>query len=294
MGHADPVHTAPAPDQSCTWDGHSQPPVQRCSGAGRIGIRRVSARELAFLESEICRHPTQSLARFTKPLRTTSIRGDCRPNRADPTRACVGPRASGGADCRSTMEEARAGAALSAAHLWNDTATRRGACDLLTRLLAGGGKGVWKGASEVFRTVDKLTPDPATVALLEVFAKSDIDREAIGWHTERLIKSLGTLLPHEGELVGRVAKNLVAAAKRKLAKDATRPWYSGSELVDPGRHSASHGAGNTRDRHRTDRGPDGNRRAGSAPDAQRTRQSISHGAYDAKAKTGPSRPIGTA
>lgn len=131
-----------------------------------------------------------------------------------------------------TMEEARAGAALSAAHLWNDTATRSGACDLLIRLLAGGGKGVWWGASEVFRMVDKLTPDPATVALLEVFAKSDIDREAIGWHTEKLIKSLGTLLPHEGELVGRVAKCLVAAAKRKLAKDATRPWYSGSELVD--------------------------------------------------------------
>ena len=80
--------------------------------------------------------------------------------------------------------------------------------------------------------VDRLTPDPATVTLLEVFAGSEIDREAIGWHTERLIKSLGTLLPHEGELVGRVAKNLVAAAKRKLAKDATRPWYSGSELVD--------------------------------------------------------------
>ena len=131
-----------------------------------------------------------------------------------------------------TMEEARAGAALSAAQLWNDTATRPGACDLLTRLLAGGGKGVWKAASEVFRMVDRLTPDPATVTLLEVFAGSEIDREAIGWHTERLIKSLGTLLPHEGELVGRVAKNLVAAAKRKLAKDATRPWYSGSELVD--------------------------------------------------------------
>ena len=131
-----------------------------------------------------------------------------------------------------TMEEARAGAALSAAHLWNDSATRPGACDLLTRLLAGGGRGVWKGASEVFRRVDKLTPDPATVAILEVFARSDIDHEAIGWHTERLIKSLGTLLPHEGELVGRVAKNLVAAAKKKLANDATRPWYSGAELVD--------------------------------------------------------------
>lgn len=131
-----------------------------------------------------------------------------------------------------TMEEARAGAALSAAHLWNDSATRPRACDLLTRLLAGGGKGVWRAASEVFRRVDKLTPDPATVALLEVFAKSDIDREAIGWHTERLIKSLGTLLPHEAELVGQVAKNLVAAAKRRLDEDATRPWYSGSELVD--------------------------------------------------------------
>ena len=131
-----------------------------------------------------------------------------------------------------TMEEARAGAALSAAHLWNDTTMRPGASDLLTRLLGGGGKGVWKEASEVFRMVDKLTPDPATVTLLEVFAESEIDREAIGWHTETLVKCLGTLLPHEGELVGRVAKSLVAAAKRKLNNDRTRPLYSGSELVD--------------------------------------------------------------
>ena len=34
------------------------------------------------------------------------------------------------------------------------------------------------------------------------------------------------------ERMESLAKNLVAAAKRNLAKDATRPWYSGSELVD--------------------------------------------------------------
>ena len=131
-----------------------------------------------------------------------------------------------------TMEDARAGAALSAAHLWNDTTKRPEASDLLTRLLAGGGNGVWKGASEVFRLVDKLTPDSATIRLLEVLAKLEIDKAAIGWQTETLVERLGTLLPHEGELVGRVVKNLLAAAMRNLDKDRTRPFYSGSALVD--------------------------------------------------------------
>ena len=131
-----------------------------------------------------------------------------------------------------TQEDARAGAALSAAHLWHDTATRAGASDLLTRLLSEGGRGVWQGAFEVFRRMDKLTPDPATVKLLEVLAESEIDREAIVWDAETLVERLGTLLPHEGELVGRVAKSLLAAAMRNLEKNRTRTFYNGSALVD--------------------------------------------------------------
>ena len=39
--------------------------------------------------------------------------------------------------------------------------------------------------------MDKLTPDPATVKLLEVLAESEIDREAIGWDAETLVEMAG-------------------------------------------------------------------------------------------------------
>ena len=79
-----------------------------------------------------------------------------------------------------TMEEARAGAALTAAHLWNDPSKRESACDSLTRLLAGGDPDVWKAVSEVFRLVDELTPDPPTISLLEHVAEMDIPLQAPG------------------------------------------------------------------------------------------------------------------
>ena len=69
-----------------------------------------------------------------------------------------------------TLENARAGAALTAANLWADTNQHSSAADLLTRLLAGGGADVWRAAFEVFRLSDELTPDSPTVSLLTVIA----------------------------------------------------------------------------------------------------------------------------
>ena len=131
-----------------------------------------------------------------------------------------------------TMEEARAGAALTAAHLWNDPSKRESACDSLTRLLAGGDPDVWKAVSEVFRLVDELTPDPPTISLLEHVAEMDIPLQAPGWHANIIAGRLGTMLPHHAKLVGQVAKNLVEAMKRKGSEGQPTGLSNGPEMVD--------------------------------------------------------------
>ena len=131
-----------------------------------------------------------------------------------------------------TMEEARAGAALTAAHMWNDPSKRGNASEVLTRLLVGGDPGVWNAVSEVFRLVDQLTPDPPTISLLKHLAEMDLPLQAPGWHLNIIAGRLGTMLPHHAKLLGEVAKNLVGAAKRKGSVGRPTGLSSGPEMVD--------------------------------------------------------------
>ena len=61
--------------------------------------------------------------------------------------------------------DARAGAALTAAHFWMSPENHERAGELLNRLL-NGDREVWRAACEVFRLADELRPGPSTVSLL--------------------------------------------------------------------------------------------------------------------------------
>ena len=127
-------------------------------------------------------------------------------------------------------EDARIGAALTAANLWPDAKRRAGAGDLLTRLLSGGGADVWRATFELFRLTDELTPDPPTVSLLTAIA------EQIG-SAPRLdatfvVERLGTLLPHEAELVGRLADGLIGTWQTELGDVRTGTAAAAPQLVD--------------------------------------------------------------
>ena len=128
------------------------------------------------------------------------------------------------------MRDARMGAALTAANLWPDSRHRAGAGALLTRLLATGEAGVWKAAFELFRLTDELTPDAPTVSLLTAIA----DRMAAAPRLEAgfVAESLGTLLPHEAGLVGRLAEGLMENWRKEIGDIRTRTATAAAQLVD--------------------------------------------------------------
>ena len=128
------------------------------------------------------------------------------------------------------MEEARTGAALTAANLWSDASCRPGAGVVLTRLLAAGGTHVWRAAFELFRLTDELKPDQPTVSLLTSIA--DRIDTAPRLDATFVVERLGTLLPHHAGLVGRVAKGLIGTWRTELGDIRTGTAAAAPQLVD--------------------------------------------------------------
>ena len=128
------------------------------------------------------------------------------------------------------LEDTRTGATLTAAHLWSDADRRANANELLTKLLSGGGAGVWVATFEVFRLCGELLPDSVTDSLLSMIA--DRLEEAPRVEATFLVKRMASLLPHKAVLVGRVAKQLIAAWRTELG-DIRRGFAMEAEpLVD--------------------------------------------------------------
>ena len=130
----------------------------------------------------------------------------------------------------TTLTEARAGAALTAVHLWAHPGVRPRAARLLVALLREDDPEVWAGVSEIFRTVDELTPDEPTMALLRAIAKKP--GNALRRNANFVAERLATLLPHEAELVARVAESLISDWRKELGDTQTTTAMAAQELVD--------------------------------------------------------------
>ena len=128
------------------------------------------------------------------------------------------------------LQDARTGAALTAANLWPDASCRPEAERLLTRLLATEEAEVWRAALELFRLTDELTPDQPTVSLLTSIADS-IDT-APRLDATFVMERLGTLLPHQATLVGRVAEGLIRVWGTELGDIRTSAAAAAPKLVD--------------------------------------------------------------
>ena len=128
------------------------------------------------------------------------------------------------------LQDARTGAALTAANLWSDVSHRPGAGRLLTRLLVAGEAGIWQAAFELFRLTDELTPDPPTVSLLAAIADG-IDT-APRLEATFVVERLGSLLPHHAVLVGRVAEGLIGTWRTELGDIQTGNAAAAPQLVD--------------------------------------------------------------
>ena len=128
------------------------------------------------------------------------------------------------------FREARAGAALSAAHLWRHPNVGPRSARLLVALLAGDDSDVWEAVSEIFRLSDELNPDPPTVLLLEAIAEKP--GPALRRNANFVATRLATLLPHEAELVGRVAESLISDWRKEIGDKRTTTAMAAQELVD--------------------------------------------------------------
>jgi len=129
-----------------------------------------------------------------------------------------------------TTEDARTGAALTAANLWPQANRRAAAGDLLRRLLNEAGTDVWRATFELFRLTDELTPDPPTVSLLTVIA--DRIGSAPRLDATFVVERLGTLLPHQAELVGRLTDGLIGTWQTELGDVRTGTAAAAPQLVD--------------------------------------------------------------
>lgn len=129
-----------------------------------------------------------------------------------------------------SLVDARAGAAMSAVNLWVDTKHRALATDLLIRLLATGEKGVWAAVFDLFRLVDELTPEGHTIELLQAIAKHVTTAPRLSGTF--VVERLGTLLPHEAQLVGQIAGGLVKMWRDQLADVSTSTAIAAPELID--------------------------------------------------------------
>jgi hypothetical protein len=141
--------------------------------------------------------------------------------------------------------DARTGAGQSAVHIFADGDQRGAAAALLVRLLAFGEPGVWRAVFDIFRIVDKLTPDEGTIALLQAIAER-LD-QAPRLDATFVVERLSSLLPHHAVLVGTLAQQLADKWRAELGDIQTATAMATSQLVDRD-HAPSPGAEHPRDR----------------------------------------------
>ncbi len=130
----------------------------------------------------------------------------------------------------TSATDARAGAALTAAHVFADSDRRVAASALLARLIDSNEPGVWCAAFDVFRIVDELTPDMGTIALLQALV-DHLDRAPRADATF-VVKRLSSLLPHHAVLVGTLAQRLANKWHGELGDMHTATAMATSQLID--------------------------------------------------------------
>ncbi|WP_431512052.1 hypothetical protein [Variovorax sp. DAIF25] len=128
------------------------------------------------------------------------------------------------------LQEARAGAAMTAAQLWPTHKYRGQATDLLVRMLETNEAPVWHAVFTVFSLVDELHPEEHTIRLLQAIASHLAD--APPPDETYVVERLATLLPHEAPLVAEIAAVLVRLWRDQLGDIRTARATASGELFN--------------------------------------------------------------
>lgn len=130
----------------------------------------------------------------------------------------------------SGSDHARIGLAHTAVNLRADEKLGLGASQTLVALLKGATKELVAVVMDVFRVTDELVPDISTVQLLRALADPATDVSVAPTHF--VVERLQALLPHEAELVAKIAEKLVAAWRGELADMRTGTAIAAPQLTD--------------------------------------------------------------
>lgn len=126
--------------------------------------------------------------------------------------------------------QAKIGLAHAAVNLRNDEKLELGASQTLVALLKGATKELVAVVMDFFRVTKELVPDASTVQLLSALADTATDVSAA--RSDFVVERLQALLPHEAELVARIAEKLVAAWRGELADMRTGTAIAAPQLTD--------------------------------------------------------------
>lgn len=127
-------------------------------------------------------------------------------------------------------DQTKIGLAHAAVNLRTNEKVEVGANQTLIALLKGATKELVAVVMDVFRVTDELVPDTSTVQLLRALADPATDVSAAPSHF--VVERLQALLPHEAELVARIAEKLVAAWRGELADMRTGTAIAAPQLTD--------------------------------------------------------------
>jgi hypothetical protein len=127
-------------------------------------------------------------------------------------------------------DSTRLGAINAAGNLFPDIEYRQRASELLVRIVPLISGRAWDCLFDLFRLVDEITPDPDWVALLNAIEANLANAPKID--ATFVVDRLQTILPHQAQLVGKIAKRLVEAWRDELGDVRTGAAGSASELVD--------------------------------------------------------------
>lgn len=127
-------------------------------------------------------------------------------------------------------DEMKIGLAHAAVNMRADEKLGLSAGKTLVALLKGASKDLVAVVMDVFRVSDELAPDTSTIQLLRALAGPDTDMSAAPSHF--VVERLQALLPHEAELVARIAEKLVAAWRGELGDLRTGTAIAAPQLTD--------------------------------------------------------------
>jgi hypothetical protein len=131
---------------------------------------------------------------------------------------------------REPSSPMRTGAAFAAINVWAEMPDKERAPALIRDLANNAGEETWSAIIDIFRLVDEVTPDPDWVVILRAIA-DEVPKQG-SFMSSFVIERLQTLLPHQAELVAKIAIALVEKWSFDLGDLRTSHASVAPEVVD--------------------------------------------------------------